>query len=118
MDKTAIPHDNSQIPWNDVRCQITVEGVHQKEKPRTAAETITTSKVSDYNKLLIYKQVLKPIGTYDIQLWGSASEINIHIIQRLQNKVLRIIMNCPWYVRNADLQRDIGIETDYACNGS
>ena len=52
-----------------------------------------TSKVSVYNKLLKYKHVLKPIWTYGIQLWGCASKTNIQIIQRFQNKVLRIIMN-------------------------
>ena len=34
----------------------------------------------------------------------------IQIIQQFQNKVLRIIMNCLWYVPNADLQLDIGIK--------
>ena len=38
------------------------------------------------------------------------SQNHINTIQRFQNKALRIIMNIPWYVRNSDLQRDIGIE--------
>ena len=35
---------------------------------------------------------------------------NIAIIQRFQNKVLRAIVNAPWYVRNADLHRDLKME--------
>ena len=35
---------------------------------------------------------------------------NIDIIQRFQNKVLRLITNCSWYVRDSDLQGDIGIQ--------
>ena len=32
------------------------------------------------------------------------------IIQRFQNKVLRAIVNAPWYVRNAELHRDLKME--------
>ena len=69
------------------------------------------SNLSTYNKLLLYKQILKPIWTYGIQLWGCAKKTNIDIIQRFQNKVLRSIVNAPWYFRNSDLHRDLKIET-------
>jgi len=32
--------------------------------------------------------------------WGTASNSNIEIIQRFQNKYLRIIFNAPWYVND------------------
>jgi uncharacterized protein YeeX (DUF496 family) len=35
---------------------------------------------------------------------------NIQVIQRYQNKVLKYIVNAPWYVRNSDLHRDLGIK--------
>jgi hypothetical protein len=44
------------------------------------------SKLSVENKLLVYKVILKPIWTYRIQLWGTASNTNIDIIQRYQSK--------------------------------
>lgn len=68
------------------------------------------SELSIRNKLMVYKQVLKPVWTYGIQLWGCACSSNINIIQRFQNKVLRGIVNAPWYVRNSDLHRDLGVE--------
>jgi len=43
------------------------------------------SKLSLENKLLIYKTILKPIWTYGIPLWGTASNSNIEILQRFQN---------------------------------
>jgi uncharacterized protein YeeX (DUF496 family) len=46
-----------------------------------------------------------------MQLWGCASESNIQVIQRYQNKVLKCTVDAPWYVRNSDLHRDLGIET-------
>ncbi|KAI5720084.1 hypothetical protein M8J77_001627 [Diaphorina citri] len=63
------------------------------------------------NKLLVYKQVLKPVWTYGIQLWGCTCETTIYIIQRFQNKVLRSIVDAPWYIRNDNLHRDLCVET-------
>jgi hypothetical protein len=59
------------------------------------------SKLSVSNKLLIYKAILKPIWTYGIQLWGTASNSIIAILERFQSKVLRLIVNAPWYVPNS-----------------
>jgi len=35
---------------------------------------------------------------------------NIDIIQRFQNKVLRNVVNAPWYIRNNDLHRDLEVD--------
>ena len=67
------------------------------------------SSLSLHNKLLLYKQILKPIWTYGIQLWGCTKQSNIDIIQRFQNKVLRNMVIAPWYVRNSDLHRDLQV---------
>jgi uncharacterized protein YeeX (DUF496 family) len=69
------------------------------------------SELSVHNKLTLYKQVICRVWSYGIQLWGSASESNIQVIQRYQNKILKCIVNAPWYVQNSDLNRDLGIET-------
>lgn len=68
------------------------------------------SMVSIKNKLLIYNQVLKPIWTYGAQIWGCAAKNHIEIIQRIQNKILRNIVNAPWYTRTNDLHRDLGVK--------
>jgi hypothetical protein len=67
------------------------------------------SKLSINNKLLAYKDILKPIWTYGIQLWGSASISNIEILERFQGKVLRMITDAPWYVPNTVLRQDLQI---------
>jgi hypothetical protein len=63
------------------------------------------------NKLLIYKTILKPIWTYGIPLWGTASNSNIEILQRYQNKVLRATVNAPRYISNEVLQTDLKVPT-------
>jgi hypothetical protein len=67
------------------------------------------SKLSTYNKLLVYKVILKPICTYGIQLWGTTSNSNIEILERFQSKVLRLIVDTPWYVSNSVIRKDLQI---------
>jgi hypothetical protein len=47
--------------------------------------------------------------TYGLELWGFASKSNISIIQRSQSKILRMIVDAPWYVSSATLHADLGI---------
>jgi hypothetical protein len=67
------------------------------------------SQLSISNKVLIYKAILKPIWTYGIQLWGTASNSNIEILERFQSKALRMIVNAPWYVPNTVIRKDLRI---------
>lgn len=60
-------------------------------------------------KVLLYNSVIKPIWKYGSELWGNASSSNIDVIQRAQSKVLRTITGAPWYIRNEDIHRDLGI---------
>jgi uncharacterized protein YeeX (DUF496 family) len=56
-------------------------------------------------------QVKRSIWSYGILLLGYAGDSNIQVIERYQIKVLKCIVNAPWYVRNSDLHRDLGIKT-------
>lgn len=69
------------------------------------------SKLSIKNKLLIYKSIIKPVWTYGIQLWGTASKSSIDIIERFQNKTLRSITDAPWFVTNEYIRKDVNINT-------
>jgi hypothetical protein len=65
------------------------------------------SRLSLSNKLLLYKCILKPIWTYSIQLWGTASTSNIEILERFQSKALRLIFDAQWYVPNHRIRCDL-----------
>lgn len=65
------------------------------------------SRLSLENKLLIYKAILKPVWMYGVQLWGTASNSNIEILQRFQSKTLRIITDAPWYTSNDIIHQDL-----------
>jgi len=59
---------------------------------------------------MLHKQILKPVWTYGTQLWGCMKQSDTDIIQQSQNKVLRNIIDAPWYIRKANLHRDLQME--------
>ena len=69
------------------------------------------SNLSTQNKITLYKIVIKPVWTYGIQLWGTASNSNIEILQRFQSKTLRSLINAPWYGPNETINRNLEIPT-------
>lgn len=69
------------------------------------------SSLSVDNKLLIYNVVLKPIWTYGLQLWGTASRCNIMALQRAQNIILKAISGAPWFIRNDEVHSHLQVRT-------
>jgi hypothetical protein len=67
------------------------------------------SQLSLSNKLLLYKTILKPIWTYGIQLWGTASTSKIEILERYQSKAQSMILDAPRYVTNTLIRGDLQI---------
>jgi hypothetical protein len=59
----------------------------------------------------IYETMLESIWTYRIQPRGTASTSNIEVLERFQLKVLRMIVDAPWYLPNTVTRRDLEIET-------
>lgn len=69
------------------------------------------SQLSLESKIILYKAVLMPIWTYGIELWGTTCNTNIDVLERFQAKVLRAIVNAPWYVKNEVIRRDLHIRS-------
>jgi hypothetical protein len=63
------------------------------------------------NRILIYKAILKPIWTYLMQLWGTASTSITEILETFQSKALCKIVDAPWYVPNTVIRRDLQTPT-------
>jgi hypothetical protein len=102
-------HLDRRLTW---RSHITTKRKHLDLKLRNLYWIIgRKSQLLLENKLLVYKVILKPVWTYEIQLWGTASNSNLEILERFQSKVLRIITDAPWYIPNTILKRDLQIPT-------
>lgn len=39
--------------------------------------------------------MIKPLWTYDIQLWGAAGNSNIELLQRFQSRTLQTMVDVP-----------------------
>jgi hypothetical protein len=68
------------------------------------------STLSIESKHLLYKAAFKPVWTYGIQIWETASNSNIEI-QRFQSKAVRSILNPPWYIYNRRVHEDLQMNT-------
>ncbi|KAJ4433641.1 hypothetical protein ANN_15951 [Periplaneta americana] len=62
-------------------------------------------------KRLIYFSLIRPIWMYGCGIWGSATNSQIRRIQTIQNRVLRLIVDVPWYIRNDNLHTDLNVPT-------
>jgi hypothetical protein len=63
------------------------------------------SKLAVENKILIYKAIIIPIRTYGLELWGWASNSNTSVMQRNQSKILRMIVDAPWFTLQCNTPR-------------
>uniref|UniRef100_A0A023F705 Putative reverse transcriptase rna-dependent dna polymerase n=1 Tax=Triatoma infestans TaxID=30076 RepID=A0A023F705_TRIIF len=67
------------------------------------------SKLTLQNKRRLYTSLLAPIWTYGLELYGTAKRSNINRLQTLQSKILRRIVNAPFYVSNHSIHTDLNI---------
>ena len=84
-------HFDKRLSWRE---HATKTRKHLDLKTRELAWLIgKRSTLSQTNKILIYKTVLKPIWTYGLAVWGCTAASNLAVIQRYQAKTLRQITN-------------------------
>ncbi len=67
------------------------------------------SELSLVNKRLIYFSIFKLAWAYGCELWGATAITNRLIIERFQNKYMRVITGAPFYLTNAQLSTDLDI---------
>lgn len=116
------------IPWNPGDQTIKYLGVHL-DKRLTWNDHINKKLTQAYTRLslmfpiinrksslkpectlLIYKSILRPILTYACPVWGVViSKSKLERLQVFQNKILRIAVNSPWFIRNNQLHRELEI---------
>lgn len=69
-----------------------------------------SSTLSQSNKVLLYKQVLRPIWAYGCELWGCTRKSNRYLIEAFQSKTLRLISGAPWFIRNEVIRKELNCE--------
>lgn len=74
----------------------------------------TFSQLSLQNKIgtAVYKQIVKPIRTHGIALWGITKKSNLNEIEKsTEPSAANDFAEAPWFVRNEDLHWDLRIPT-------
>ncbi|KFM65874.1 putative RNA-directed DNA polymerase from transposon BS, partial [Stegodyphus mimosarum] len=71
---------------------------------------VKKSKLNIKVKKMLYISLIRPILLYAVPAWAAANKTERLKIDVLQNKILRSIVNAPWFVRNSQIHSDLGIE--------
>ena len=111
-----IPINNITVPNKDTVRYLGMTLVNKSKQLRDKLKNFywlfgRRSNLSTQNKIMLYKAVIRPVWTYGIQLWETASNSNIEMLPLFQSKTLRSLLNAPWYVTNETIHRDLKIPT-------
>lgn len=69
------------------------------------------SKVTVENKIRLIKTMMIPVATYAGEIWFQCCDTQRNKIQGYLNKTVRAAANAPWFIRNAQLRRELEILT-------
>lgn len=69
------------------------------------------SKLKLKNRRLLYLSIFRPVWTYGCEIWGTTCDSNRQIIEKFQNKYMRIITSAPWYISNEQLRSDLSLDS-------
>ena len=69
------------------------------------------SKLCLKNKLLIYKQIFRPAILYAVPIWTSCCATRKKSLQRIQNKILKMILKLPPWFSTAELHERANVES-------
>jgi hypothetical protein len=96
------------LAWLNVQPRRRGQYTPPKHLALSEVHGVSTQKIIK-NKITIYKEIIKPVWTYRIELWGCSKPSNTKILQTFQSKTLRKLANAPWYVSNVTLHNDLRI---------
>jgi hypothetical protein len=94
-------HLDTRLAWTK---HIKTKRKQLDQKAKQMHCLLGRSTLSIESKLVLYTAVLKPIWTYEIELWEAASNSNIKILQCFQSRTLRSILNTPWYITTGSMK--------------
>ena len=68
------------------------------------------SKMNVKNKIIIYNVIVKALMLYAVPVWSNTAASNIHSLQRVQNKCVKMIMNAKPRGKNIDFDRRLNLK--------
>ena len=117
------------LRWNDTRLKWTGKAkylgilydarltwrAHVQAVRRKAQAQLSTlyplvgwnSSLNQDTKIMICKLYIRPILSYAAPAWATVSPEIIQALQGMENRILRMIVQAPWFVRNSTLRKEI-----------
>lgn len=112
LPQRNLRHNNSELEWKsdtkylgvnlDKKLKFTIHIDQTVKKSHQIIRTLyplinRKSKLNLNNKLLLYKSVFRPVITYGCPTWGNCAQTHLKRIQIVQNKVLKLMLNLPFF---------------------
>lgn len=112
--QSGISVDNGEVPWSS---SIKNLGLHLDKRLtfRTHVEKVVqkgerlirmlyplisrNSKLNTRNKILLYKTMFRPVICYASPVWSACAKTHFLKAQRLQNKILKMMLGLHWRTR-------------------
>lgn len=69
------------------------------------------SKLNPACKIKLYRTIVRPTMTYASAAWATTAKCHMNKLQVIQNRVLRMALDAPWFVRNTTIHDDTNMET-------
>lgn len=129
LQPPCIKINNTNIPWKEESIrwlgiwfdQRLTWADHIKKKVAEGKQRLKmlfpilnkNSRINMKTSIIIYKTIIMPMITYGCPVWMSTSKTHMKKLQTFQNKILRIICKAPWFIRNANIHRDLNVEPIY-----
>lgn len=125
--QTKLTLNNAQIPWKRTDEPVKYLGLHLDTKLQWNAHinkklNAAHSRLAQLYPLLnrhsslkhactktLYTGLLRPLLTYACPVWAGLTKTQLTKLQRFENKVLRLAVGAPWFVRNSQIRRELGV---------
>lgn len=69
-----------------------------------------SSKLNLEYKILMFKTILRPASLYACPVWSTCAATHIKKLQRLQSKILKLMLNVPVRTSTIEVHQDTGVE--------
>jgi hypothetical protein len=58
----------------------------------------------------MHQSMIRPIVTYAAPVWAHSKRTQINHLKILKNKLSHKLTNAPWFIRNADIHKDLKLQ--------
>ena len=93
----------SHVDKTITKCNILIRGLYPL--------ICRTSKLCLKNQMAVYKQIIYPALEYAIPVWNGCAKTHKLRLQRVQNKVLKMILNLPPWTRTSEVHELANLDT-------